>query len=275
MRSTASRTSLHRGEGRVFARALLTAGVLGGVLAFLLLAPTYYDWNWEGVWRDGDYASLLLGGLAVTAWISAGGLVLGLLLGFLGAWARMSRHWAPNQLGAVYVEMVRGTPLLVQIFIAKYCVATAIYQALVGAGVGKEAADLVREPALVGVLTLGVFAGAYVTEIVRAAILSVDPGQREAALSQGMSRRQVFWLVLFPQALRRMVPPLTGEFVSLVKDSSLLSIIAVPELMKRAGEVRTSTHSEFEVLLPLALLYLAITFPLSRLARRLEMRLAA
>jgi polar amino acid transport system permease protein len=72
-----------------------------------------------------------------------------------------------------------------------------------------------------------------------------------------------------------MVPPLTGEFVSLVKDSSLLSIIAVPELMKRAGEVRASTRSEFEVLLPLAVLYLAITFPLSRLARRLELRLAA
>jgi polar amino acid transport system permease protein len=275
MRSTASRTSLPRDEGRLLARALLTAGVLGGVLAFLILAPTYYDWNWEGVWRDGDYASLLFGGLAVTAWISAGGLVLGLLLGFAGAWARMARHWAPNQLGALYVEMVRGTPLLVQIFIAKYCVATAVYQALVGAGLDKETADVVREPALVGVLTLGVFAGAYVTEIVRAAVLSVDPGQREAALSQGMSRRQSFWLVLFPQALRRMVPPLTGEFVSLVKDSSLLSIIAVPELMKRAGEVRASTRSEFEVLLPLAVLYLAITFPLSRLARRLELRLAA
>lgn len=261
-------------RGEWIRRALLTVGVLGGLLAFLRLAPRYYDWNWAGVWRDGDYAALLLGGLWVTAWISFGGLVLGLGLGFLGAAARASRHWAPSQLGALYVELVRGTPLLVQIAIAKYCVATALYDVLVALGVGRAAADWVREPALVGVATLGVFAGAYVTEIVRAAIASVDPGQREAALSQGMSRRQVFWLVLFPQALRRMIPPLTGQFVSLIKDSSLLSVIAVGELMKRAGEVRASTHSEFEVLLPLAGLYLVITFPLSRLARRLELSLA-
>ncbi len=255
-------------------RTLLTLGVLGALMAFLLLAPRYYDWNWAGVWRDGDYASLLFGGLWVTAWISVGGLLLGLVLGFLGAAARSSRHWAPSQLGTIYVELVRGTPLLVQIAIAKYCVATAAFDLLVAAGMSRDSADVVREPALVGVLTLGVFAGAYVTEIVRAAVSSVDPGQREAALSQGMSRRQAFWLVLFPQALRRMVPPLTGQFVSLVKDSSLLSVIAVGELMKRAGEVRASTHSEFEVLLPLAALYLMITFPLSRLARRLELSLA-
>ena len=96
----------------------------------------------------------------------------------------------------------------------------------------------------------------------------------EAALSQGMTRGQALRHVLLPQALRRMLPPMTGEFVSLVKDSSLLSVIGVVEISKRAGEARAETYRTYEVYLPLALLYLLITFPLSRWARHLETRAA-
>lgn len=254
-------------------RALLTLALLGGLLAFLLLAPRDYRWSWQ-VWGTGRYAEHVLGGLWMTFQVSVAALVLGLAFGLAGGLLRLSRHWALNQVGAVYVELIRGTPLLVQILLAKYCMATAFHDVLRDMGFSASTAESVRNPVVIGIVVLGFFAGAYVAEIVRAAILSIDRGQSEAALAQGMTRGQVFRLVLFPQALRRMVPPMTGQFVSLVKDSSLLSAIAVPELMKRADEVRTSTYAEFEVLLPLAALYLVICFPLSRLARRLELRLA-
>jgi polar amino acid transport system permease protein len=187
--------------------------------------------------------------------------------------ARLSRRPALQQAGVTYVEIVRGTPLLVQVLVAYYAVAPALRDLLRSAGAPSALSAPFDDPVFVGVVTLGVFAGAYVTEIVRAAVESVDRGQTEAALSQGMTHGQVLRLVLLPQALRRMIPPLTGELVSLVKDSSLLSVIAVSELLKRSSEVQSTTYKTSEVLLPLALLYLCITFPLSRLARRLELRL--
>jgi polar amino acid transport system permease protein len=199
--------------------------------------------------------------------------VLGLALGFLGALARMSSRPAISQVGTLYVEIVRGTPLLVQLLAAYFCVAPAVAAGVRAAGLPEAWARAAEGRTLVGVVTLGVFAGAYVTEIVRAAIQSIDRGQTEAALSQGLTRGQTLRFVLLPQALRRMVPPLAGELVSLVKDSSLLYVIAVSEVTKRSYEVYAATNKTFEVFLPLALLYLAITLPLSRLARALELRL--
>ncbi len=198
--------------------------------------------------------------LWVTLRASAGALVVAVVVGFAAGLARLSSRAWLSQLATIYVELVRGTPLLVQLFVAMYCV---------GYSLG------VDDRLLVGTLTLGVFAGAYVTEVVRAAIQSVDGAQTEAALSQGMTRRQTLRHVVLPQALRRMLPPLAGEFVSLVKDSSLLSVIGVLELSKRAMEAQADTYRTYEVYLPLAALYLAITFPLSRWVRRLELRSAA
>lgn len=274
MRSTNSRTSRWVTDVDFWRRAALTIAALGGLVAFLLLAPRDYDWKWAAVWRDGDYAEYMLGGLWVTFYVSMGALVVALVFGIVGGLARMSHNWVWNQLGTIYVELVRGTPLLVQIYVAWFCVTIAVRDALEAAGASASIVDMSQNKMVWGVLTLGVFAGAYVAEIVRAALLSIEKGQTEAALSQGMTRGQVFRYVLFPQALRRMVPPLTGQFVSLVKDSSLLSLIAIGELTKRASEVRGATHNTFEVFLPLAALYLAICFPLSMLARRLELRLA-
>ncbi len=274
MRSTVSRTWSWATERDTLRRTLLTVAAVGGLVAFLILAPRDYVFKWYAVWRDGDYAAYLVGGLVTTLWISLGSLVLALILGVAGGLARLSRNWVVNQLGTIYVELVRGTPLLVQIMVGYFCVAVAVRDVLRALGASEGVIDWTQQPALIGVVVLGVFAGAYVAEIVRAALLSIDRGQTEAALSQGMTRGQVFRYVLFPQALRRMIPPLTGQFVSLVKDSSLLSVIAVSELMKRASEVRTSSYQTFEVFLPLAAMYLAICFPLSMLARRLELRLA-
>lgn len=253
-------------------RWLVTLAVVGGLLALLLLAPRT-PWQWGRIWGAGGYASLLLAGLLTTAWISLAAMVLGLLLGFAGGRARLSRSPALQQVGTLYVEVVRSTPFLVQVLVAYYCIAPALRDLLLDAGTPQAVARLLDQPALVGVLALGLFCGAYVTEIVRAAVESVERGQVEAALAQGMSHAQVLRLVLLPQAFRRMLPPLAGELVSLVKDSSILSVIAVAELSKRASEVQSATYLSFEVLLPVAVLYLGLTFPLSRLARRLEARL--
>jgi polar amino acid transport system permease protein len=245
-------------------RLVVTLVLLGGFVAFLAATGPDNGWNWERVWsvRDGKGWPLLFGrALLVTLGVSAGALLLSLVFGFAGGLMRLSPRPVPSQLGAIYVEVVRGTPLLVQLFIAVYCV---------GYSLGID-----DHPVLVGTATLGLFAGAYVTEIVRGAIQSIDPGQTEAALSQGMSRWQLLRRVLLPQAVRRMLPPLTGEFVSLVKDSSLLSVIGVVEISKRAGEARAETYRTYEIYLPLALFYLLITFPLSRWARRLELRASA
>ena len=273
MRSTASRTWSWATDLDLWRRAALTLVVIGGLLAFLLIAPRGYDWKWSAVWRDGQYASYIFGGLWVTFYVSMGALVIAMVLGVAAGLARLSRGWVVNQLSTIYVELIRGTPLLVQIYVAWFCITIAVRDSLEAMGAGPTLLEFSQEKLLWGILTLGVFAGAYVAEIVRGALLSIDKGQTEAALSQGMTRGQVFRYVLFPQAMRRMVPPLTGQFVSLVKDSSLLSAIAILELTKRGSEVRGATHNTFEVFLPLAAMYLAICFPLSWLARRLELRL--
>ena len=274
MRSTPSRTwSLTASQERA-GRILLTVGVLSALTAFILLSPRGYTFNWYSVWRDGEYGTFLLGGLWVTVYVSFGALVLALLLGIVVGLARMSRNWVWNQLGTIYVEVIRGTPLLVQILVAYYCLSIGVRDTLEALGASATLVEFTQQPVLIGIVTLGVFAGAYVAEIVRAAVESIDPGQTEAALSQGMTARQVYRYVVFPQALRRMVPPMTGQLANLIKDSSLLSLIAVLELTKRGIEVRAATYQTFEVFLPLAGLYLAVCFPLSLVARHLERRLA-
>ena len=275
MQSTDSTTQAGRTRvGREFLiRAGVTVAVVGGALLALLNVPGVpYDWS---VWSDGTWAAYIRTGLWITLYVSLGSLVVALVLGVIVGLMRMSKNVVVHQLGTIYVELIRGTPLLVQIMIAYFCVALAVKKGLEAGGAAFGVVDASQNVTVWGIAVLGVFAGAYVAEIVRAALESIDPGQTEAALSQGMTKRQVFRLVLFPQALRRMIPPLTGQLVSLVKDSSLLSVIGLFELTNRAGIMKTSTYSVFEVLIPLAGLYLLITLPLSVVARRLELRLAA
>jgi polar amino acid transport system permease protein len=272
MPDTASKTTVHRDSREFFVRAATSAAVLGLFVLALASVPGY-DYDWERIWGNERWVDVIAQGFANTLWISGLGILLGLVFGFLGGLARLSPGTIRSQLGATYVELVRGTPFLVQVFLAYYCIAAALRNLGNRLGLPDTVTGLAGNAVVVGVITLGVFSGAYVTEIVRSAIQSIDRGQTEAALSQGMTPWQTLRHVLFPQALRRMVPPLTGELVSLVKESSLLMMISVYELTKSARTVETTTYKTFEVYVPLALLYLAITFPLSRLARRLELRL--
>ena len=157
----------------------------------------------------------------------------------------------------IYVELIRGTPLLVQILIFFYVVAEAF-------GVSNRY--------FVGVLTLSVFSGAYISEIFRAGIESIGKSQLEAARAVGFTPVQTYRYVIFPQALRQTLPPLAGQFASLIKDSSLLSIIAVKELTLNAQEVSAYTYSTMESYLPLAVGYLLLTLPISLWTRWLENR---
>ncbi|MHC2146084.1 amino acid ABC transporter permease [Pseudomonas sp. 210_17 TE3656] len=203
-------------------------------------------------------AGPLAWGLWTTVWISVASGVLGLVIGLFAGLCRLSNNPTLRDLSTVYVELVRGTPLLVQIFIFYFFIGTVL--------------NLSREFA--GVAALALFTGAYVAEIVRAGVQSIAKGQGEAARSLGLSAGQSMRHVVLPQAFKRVLPPLAGQFISLVKDTSLVSVIAITELTKSGREAITTSFSTFEIWFCVAGLYLLINLPLSHMASRLERRLA-
>jgi polar amino acid transport system permease protein len=215
-------------------------------------------------WKPG----LLLIGLWITLQISVLATILGVIIGIIGGLARISSNPALRWTTIIYVEIIRGSPLMVQILIWYFVLGTVINELLATSGLG-------RLPAFwYGVASLACFAGAYVTEIVRAGIQSIHRGQTEAARSLGMSYAQSMMYIILPQALRRILPPLAGQFISLIKDSSLLGMIAIRELTKAAREAVTVSLQPFEVFFLAAALYLVLTFTLSMLVQRLEKRMA-
>ncbi|CAD5105781.1 amino acid ABC transporter permease [Zestomonas carbonaria] len=203
-------------------------------------------------------AGPLLWGLWTTLWISVLSGAFGLVIGLFTGLCRLSKNPTLRDLSTLYVELVRGTPLLVQIFIFYFFIGTVL--------------NLSREFA--GVAALALFTGAYVGEIVRAGVQSIAKGQNEAARSLGLNAPQAMRHVILPQAFKRVLPPLAGQFISLVKDTSLVSVIAITELTKSGREAITTSFSTFEIWFCVAALYLVINLPLSQIANRLERRLA-
>ena len=221
---------------------------------FLSFRHLAYHLRWGSVYQ---YRALFWQGWLATIGISIAALFLSAGIGLLSALALRSRILPLRYLARIYVELVRGTPLLVQILIFFYVVADAI-------GVGNRY--------LVGVLTLAFFSGAYISEIIRAGIESVGQSQLESARAIGLTPAQTYRHVIFPQALRQTLPPLACQFVSLVKDSSLLSIISISEFTWNAESVSAMTYSTLESYLPLAAGYLVLTLPISLWTRHLEKR---
>ena len=215
-------------------------------------------------WKPG----LLVIGLWITLKLSVIATILGVIIGVIGGLSRISANPALKWITIGYVELIRGSPLMVQIIIWYFVIGTVINELLAAYGLG-------RIPAFwYGVASLACFAGAYVTEIVRAGIQSIHRGQTEAARSLGMSYTQSMRYIILPQALRRILPPLAGQFISLIKDSSLLGIIAIRELTKAAREAVTASLQPFEVYFLLMALYLVLTFSLSMVVQRMEKRMA-
>ncbi|GFK94300.1 Glutamine transport system permease protein GlnP [Fundidesulfovibrio magnetotacticus] len=197
-------------------------------------------------------------GVLVTFQVTVFSIVLALLLGLLTGLGRVSRNKWINLVASTYVEIVRGIPLLVQLFY--------IYYAL---------GRFVRVPDMVAaVIAMAVCYGAYLGEIFRAGILAIDKGQTEAARSLGFSRAQTMRYVILPQAMRIILPPVGNEFIMLLKDTSLVSILAVADLLRRGREFASESFLYFETYTVVALVYLIITLILSKMVSMLEERLS-
>ncbi|VEN74591.1 ABC transporter permease [Candidatus Desulfarcum epimagneticum] len=199
---------------------------------------------------------ILIIGLITTLEISVYASLLGLVIGLFAGLGRISKNPMLKGLATIYVEIIRGTPLLVQIFIFYFFIGSIME----------------FDRFFAGVMALAIFAGAYVAEIIRAGIQSINPGQMEAARSLGMNYLQAMVTIILPQAFKRILPPLAGQFISLIKDSSLVSVIAITDLTKAGREVITSTFATFEIWFTVAGMYLVLTFSLSMVVRYIERR---
>jgi polar amino acid transport system permease protein len=232
---------------------LIVVAVFAAALA-AAFARVDYEWSWVGVW---EYRQKFLQGWLVTVALSLAALVLSTLIGGITAIMLRSGNALFEATGRVYVELIRGTPLLVQLLIGFYVIATAV---------GLE------NRYLAGVLLLSLFSGAYMAEIFRGGLDAIPKAQIDSGRAIGLAPWQILRLVVLPQAVRIVLPSVAGQLVSLVKDSSLLSVIAISEFTLAAQEVNSFTYSTLESYLPLAAGYLLLTLPLSALARWLERR---
>lgn len=235
----------------------------GGLVALLLVLffgfavwRLDHNWQWERLW---EYRQKYSFGFLVTLLLSVASLIGSLILGVLAAVARRSPVLWLRYLARVYVESIRGTPLLVQTIFFFYFIGTA-YE--------------LNNRYWMGILILSFFAGAYVAEIIRAGLAAIPSAQLETARSLCFTPAQTVRYIVVPQLARIVLPPLTGQFASLIKDSSILSFIAVNELTKNVLEVDSLTFTTFENLALLAGLYLLITLPISLLTRELERRMS-
>ncbi len=223
------------------------AGAILALFALVILQPDPY-------WR---ILQFIPDGILVTFQVTVCAIVFALLLGLLTGLGRISRNRILNAAASVYVEIVRGIPLLVQLFY--------IYYAL---------GRFVRLPDMVAaIIAMSVCYGAYMGEVFRAGIESIPKGQTEAARSLGFNKAQTMRYVILPQAWRTILPPVGNEFIALLKDTSLVSILAVADMLRRGREFASETFAYFETYTVIALVYLIITLLLSKGVSLLEERL--
>lgn len=201
---------------------------------------------------------LLLVGAGVTIKITALSVALGVVIGLFVGIARISRIKLLRVLAAIYVDFFRGTPLLVQIFLVYFALPVITGQRV--------------DPFVAAIGSCGINSGAYVAEIFRAGIQSIDKGQMEAGRSLGMTWVQTMRYIIVPQAFKRVIPPLGNEFIALLKDSSLVSVIGFEELTRRGQLIIAKTYGSLEIWLSVAIIYLAMTLTISRFVAYLERR---
>ncbi len=207
----------------------------------------------------------MLKGAGLSLLIALSTLVIGLLLGTIIAAIRVGNNKVLKFFARIYVEVVRGTPMLLQISIF-FLGIPYLYQTITGQ-------FLPVSPLLMGILAIGLNSGAYMSEIIRASINSIDKGQWEAGKCLGLSSKKIMSKIILPQAYKRVVPPLVNEFIVLIKDSSLISTIGVVELMKSANVLTTKYYDFFTPLILAAGVYLTMTLVISFFATKLERKL--
>ncbi|MFZ4681220.1 MAG: amino acid ABC transporter permease [Terrimicrobiaceae bacterium] len=232
---------------------VLTGAVL--LMAFSLICWTVLSSSARSAEILQNYRSVFIHGWLLTVGISSASLVLSILIGLVAALGKQSEIIIIRYISTIYIEIVRGMPFLALILILWFGIAPHFR---------------LENRMAAGVLALSLFSGAYLAEMFRAGVESVGASQRESARAIGLSSFQTYWYVIFPQALRHTLPALTGQFASLIKDSSLLSIIGLSEFTYSAQQVFSATYSTMESFLPLAVGYLILTLPVSFWTKRLE-----
>lgn len=220
-----------------------------------------YNWQWYQVpgyiysFENGQFmAGSLLEGLVVTLHITTLSLILSFAFGLVTAFFRLSKSVVAILLARIYLEIIRNTPLLVQLFFIYFVMSSVL--------------DISRFAS--AVLALSLFEGAYASEIFRSGILSIHKGQWEAAQSLGLNRFYTYRSVILPQAIRRILPPLTSQAISLIKDSALVSTIAIYDLTMQGRAIIADTYLTFEIWFTIAAIYLIITVTLSMLINIME-----
>lgn len=257
---------------RSFITLFVLALIVGGVYYFFSTRGITYIWHWERIPEmlfyygtksaDDPTPALRMGvlmiGFVLTLKISVVSIIFAVLIGTVVGIARLSTEPVTKGISLAYVELIRNTPLLVQIYIIYFFVGSVLR----------------LSPFVAGSAALAIFAGAYVGEIVRAGIQAIPRGQMEAARSLGMTYGEAMRHIILPQAFRQIIPPLAGQFISLIKDSSLVSVIALADLMFQGQQAVARTYYAFEVYFTVAFLYLVMTFAFSMATQYLERRLA-
>lgn len=226
------------------------------LLAFFWVSLAIIGYQFDFSFLD-QFMPRIGSGFLLTVEISLASLVVSLALGVLVAIGQGTRVLPLRYLCDLYVKFIRGTPLIMQIYLFFYIIGTAW-------GVSNRF--------VAGVIILSVFEGAYIAEIIRGSLISLDETQRDAARAVGFTRVQTLRFVILPQLMARTLPALTGQFASIIKDSSLLSLIAVIELMQTMREISASNLKLFECYLLLGLLYLCLTLPIAAIGRYFEKR---
>lgn len=213
------------------------------------------DFRWDLVF---DSFPLLLVAALVTIKITALSVFIGLCIGIFAGIARVCPVRFLRWVSAVYIDFIRGTPLLVQIFLIYFGIPALTQQRV--------------DPFIAAITACGINSGAYVGEIIRAGIQSIDKGQMEAGRSLGMNYAQTMIYVIMPQAFKRILPPLGNEFIAMLKDSSLVSVIGFEELTRRGQLIIARTYGSFEIWMCVAVIYLVMTLTISQVVAWLERR---
>jgi polar amino acid transport system permease protein len=213
-----------------------------------------------------DILKFVPDGIVATFSVTIAGITFALIMGLLAGLGRISRIKIVNLIATIYVEVVRGIPLLVQLFYIYYALPPIINKTPLKAFIQLDGPSS-------AVLAMAICYGAYMAEIFRAGIQSIPKGQMEAALALGMSRGQAIRKVILPQTVKVILPPIGNEFIALLKDSSLVSILAVSDLLRRGREYASTSFMYFESYTVIALIYLVMTLFFSRLVALMEEKL--
>jgi glutamine transport system permease protein len=206
-----------------------------------------------------DTLPMLMRGVWYTIYLTVGGLFFGFLLGVTAGLMKIARPWLARKAAGAYVELIRGTPMLVQAMFLYYGVPMALGVRI--------------PPLMAGIIVIAINSGAYIAEIVRGAIQSINIGQTEAGRSIGLTRAQTMRYIIWPQAFKRMIPPLGNQFIISLKDTSLLMVIGVGELLRTGQEIVAVNFRAFEVYMAVAIVYLVMTMSIAKALKTLENRL--